>query len=162
MDKCESNFGLKYSMYRIQPGEQLVNMGSAVVSPSSNARRKRVSSSVPSSRMVRSAAKLVSKTESNPSRRSAATIQSYLTLCGETLRTVLELLDPGSARNFQSEPAPESAPEPDAKPVAGDTWSSVAGNESSEDERPRMGRIPVHVGGPETCYSSIDWYWSDC
>jgi len=81
-------------------------------------------------------------------RRSAATIQSYLTLCGETLRTVLELLDPGSARNFQSEPAtgPTPAPEPDVD----STWSSVAGSSPEEDERPRTGRILVAVGHSAT------------
>jgi len=59
-------------MYFTQPGEQLVNIGStAAWSPSRRARFSRISSSVPSSMIVRSAAKLVSNTLSKPQRRRA-------------------------------------------------------------------------------------------
>jgi hypothetical protein len=59
-------------MYLTHPGEQLVNCGSATPgSPSSSARFKRINSSAPSSRIVRSAVKLVSKTRSKPQFRSA-------------------------------------------------------------------------------------------
>ena len=61
-------------MNLIQPGEQLVNMGRATGSLSTRAFFSRVSSSVPSSMMVRSAVKLVSNTASKPSRRRAETI----------------------------------------------------------------------------------------
>ena len=60
-------------MCLIHPGEQEVIMGS-VASPPPSAASSRCSSSVPSSRMVRSAAKLVSNTSSKPSSCRAAAI----------------------------------------------------------------------------------------
>lgn len=78
-------------------------------------------------------------------RRSAATIQSYLTLSGETLRTMLELLDPASARNFQGFPvAPPRPPEGEGGTADhGSTWSSVAGNDG--EARSRTGRVLVAI-----------------
>src|ERR1035437_1632075 len=68
LDKCVSDFGYKCSIYLIQPGEQEVIMGKTppvlILSISS----------FPSSIMVRSAAKLVSKTLEKPNRRRPATI----------------------------------------------------------------------------------------
>ena len=59
-------------MYLTQPGEQLVNCGkTADGSPSTKALFRRIKSSVPSSMIVRSAVKLVSKTLSNPHCRRA-------------------------------------------------------------------------------------------
>jgi len=62
-------------MYFTQPGEQEVNCGTGMlVSPSTRFRYSRSSSSVPSSMMVRSAVKLVSKTLSKPISRNAVFI----------------------------------------------------------------------------------------
>jgi len=63
-------------MNLIQPGLQLVNMGSAPPSLT------RFRSSLPSSMIVRSAVKLVSKTRWNPTRRRAATIWPSMSVPG--------------------------------------------------------------------------------
>lgn len=66
VDRLGMNSGKKVSQYFTQPGEQEVIIGSAPPP------LRRLSSSVPSSKIVRSAPKSVSNTLSKPRRRSAA------------------------------------------------------------------------------------------
>ncbi|OPZ68207.1 MAG: hypothetical protein BWY81_00954 [Firmicutes bacterium ADurb.Bin467] len=73
VERCSNWSGKLCSTYLIQPGEQLVIIGSVAPAPVS-AFLTRVRNSVPSSRIVRSAAKFVSNTSLKPSLRSAATI----------------------------------------------------------------------------------------
>ncbi len=74
-ERFGSSPGKWCSMNLIQPGEQLVIIGRAMsFRPSTRAAFRRESSSFPSSTIVRSAVKSVSRMRSNPSILMAATI----------------------------------------------------------------------------------------